>query len=243
MNLKTKIVRTLGVIIFSVGALFGIALFGGAVWGDLEAVLFNTSMSGEATLKTLRCPVMITPKEPGTVSAAVKNSLDRSTEFMIRTHISHGYVTLMREMTAKLPLDPGESERLEWTVTPEDAAYGNTLILVRVYLFGRYPLPSRRGSCGILVINTPHFTGSQVFAFILVASLLGMAIGMGLWVVGNRPLSGLGLNVAHAMIGLAGTVLVGMIVGFIGWWIIGVIIFVITVILIGAIFGYFVKGT
>lgn len=240
MNSENKAIRILGVLIFSVGVLLGMALFASAVWGDLEASLFDTSMRGDATLTTLRCPVMMTATGPGTVTATFTNPLERPIDFYIRAHISQGYVTLMREEITSLPLDPGEMQPVQWTVTPDDAAYGR-LILVRVRLSAKYPLPSRGGSCGILVVDLPYFTGNQILAFILAASLLSMVVGAGLWVAGNRPLSGLGLDVTRAMGALAGCVLAGTIVGLLGWWGLGVLIFAFTVLLIGAIIGYFVN--
>ncbi|MBC8262894.1 MAG: hypothetical protein H8E47_02055 [Anaerolineales bacterium] len=239
MNSENRAIRTLGVLIFSAGVLLGMALFASAVWGDLEATLFDVSMRGSAPLTTLRCPVMMTATEVGTVTAAFTNPLERAIEFTIRTHISRGYVTLMREINSKLPLAPGETQTLEWTVTPDDAAYGR-LILVGVRLSAKYPLPSRHGSCGILIVNLPYFTGNQVGAFTFAASLLSMVVGAGLWVTRNRPLSGLGLDVTRTMGALAGCVLAGMIVGLLGWWVLGVIILVITVLLISTIIGYFV---
>lgn len=239
--IKNKIIRTLGVLLFSAGVLFGMALFGIVVWPDLEASLFDTSNRGNARFTTLRCPVMMTAKEIGTVSARFENSLERPVEFFIRTHISHGHITLKREIISKLPLASGETQTLKWTVTPEDAAFGR-LILVRVRLGPKYPLPSRDASCGILVVDLPYLNGNQVFAFALAASLLGMVAGAGLWAVANRPLSRLGRDVTHAMGALAGSVLIGTVVGLLGQWLLGVIIFVITVLLIGAIAGYFVSG-
>jgi len=240
MNSKNKIIRILGVLIFSAGVVLGMALFGGAAWGDFEASLFNTSMRGEAPLTTLRCPVMMTAAGPGTVTATFTNPFEKPVDYYIRAHISQGYVTLMREEITNLPLDPGETQAVQWTVTPDDAAYGR-LILLRVRLAAKYPLPSRHGSCGILVVDLPYFSGNLIFAFALAASLLSMTGGAGLWVVVNRPLSGLGLDVTRAMSALAGSVLAGTIVGLLGWWLPGGLILVFTVLLLGAIIGYFVN--
>jgi hypothetical protein len=240
MNSKNGLIRTLGVFVFSVGALLGIALFGAIVWADFEASMFDVGMRGTAPLKTLTCPVMMTATEAGTVRATFTNPFERPVEFTIRAHISDGYVTLMREINSKLSLAPGETKSLEWPVTSDDAAYGR-LVLVRVRLAAKYPLPSRHGSCGILVVDLPYFTGNLVFALALAASLLSMAAGAGLWGVANRPLRGLGLDVIRAMGALAGCVVTGTVVGLLGWWMVGVIILVITVLLTGAIIGYFVN--
>ena len=202
--------------------------------------MFDVTLRGDATLRTLRCPLMMTTAETGTVTATFTNPFERPTEFTIRTHISRGYVTLMREIFTKLPLDPGEKQTLELTVTPDDAAYGR-LVLVNMRLYPKYPYPARTGTCGILVINESNLTGNQVFAFTLVVSLLSMVVGLSLWVTGDRPLSGLGLDVTRAMSALIVCVLAGTIVGLFGWWVFGVIIFMITVLLIGTIIGFFMK--
>jgi hypothetical protein len=239
MDSKNKNIRTLGVLIFSVGFLLGLALLAIVVWGDLEAHIFDPAIPSDEMLTTLRCPVMITAPEVGTVTATFTNPLDRPVEFRIRTHISEGHVTLMREENTSLPLEPGETQPLQWTVTADDAAF-RRLILVRVRLFGKYPLPSRAGSCGILVVDLPYLSGSLIFALAFAASLLGMAGGAGLWVVANRPLSDQSLGVLRAMGALAGCVVVGTIIGLLGHWMLGGVVFVITLLLIGAVIGYFV---
>jgi hypothetical protein len=235
-----KIMHTLGMPAFVVGIFLGIALSAIAVWGDLEASLFDTSIRGDEAL-AIKCPVMLTTKEEaGTVSAAFTNSLSRPVTFTIRTNISQGYVTLIKKINSKLHLAPGETQILKWPVNPDDAAYGR-FILVRVYRSAKYPLPSRDGACGILVVDLPYLSGNQIFAFILATSLLGMGGGLGLWVVVNRPLSRPKRDVARAMGVLAGCVLGGMIASLSGRWLLGLFIFVLTVLLGGAMVGHFIN--
>ena len=233
---------TLSVLIFSVGVVLGMSLFGIVLWGDFEAARFDAAYRFDEPLKTIRCPVMMTAKDIGSVTASFTNSLDRPVEFRIRTHISQGSATLMREENSILPLEPGETQEIGWTVTPDDAAFGR-FILARVRLFGKYPLPSRDGSCGILFVNLSNLTGNQVFILILAATLLFMAVGVGLWIAGNKPLSGLGLTVVQAMGALVGCMLVGTIVGLLGNWMLGGIVLVVTLLLIGTTVGYFINRT
>jgi hypothetical protein len=183
---------------------------------------------------------MMTKAETGTVTATFTNPLERPIELYTRAHITEGYVTLMREVIATLSLNPGDTKPLRWTVTSDDAAFGR-LILVKVTVNRKYPLPSRQGTCGILVVGLPYFTGTQVFALTFAASLLSMAGGAGLWIAANRPLKELGRDVIVAMGVLAGSVLVGMIISLRGSWLFGGLVFVFTVLLIGAIVGYFVN--
>ena len=240
MNLRNNTMRTLGVLLLSFGVLLGLALLAIIVWGDFESTMFDPSIKQDTTLTTLRCPVMISRAETGTVTATFTNPLDRHIELYTRTHITEGYVTLMREIIATVSLDPGETKPLHWTVTADDAAFGR-LILVKVTVNAKYPLPSRQGTCGVLVAGLPYLTGTQFFALAFAATLLSMAGGAGLWFVANRPLKDLGQDVMVAMSVLAGSVLVGLLAGLRGAWLLGGLVLVATVLLVGAIIGYFVN--
>ncbi len=238
MKSRNKAISIPGLFIFSIGVLLGLALFASAVWGDLEAFLFDSSMGADARLTSLRCPVILGKTETGVVRATVSNPLDRPSDRRIRTHISEGYITLMREIKTQLSIDPGDRQQAEWGVTADDAVYGR-LILVRVYLFARYPLPSRSGSCGILVLDLFNLPGNLIFALAMAASLLSMGIGLGLWTAGNQPLGGRIRNATSAMVVLAVIVLAGMLAMLLAWWQVGLILLVIAILLSGAVLAYF----
>ncbi len=232
MRFRNKALRTLGAILFSLGFVIGLAVFAGAVWADFEAAMFDTSIRGDATLRGVRCPVIITKDETGIISAPFHNPLDRVANFAIRTRISEGFVTLMREEKELLPVAPGATERLEWTVTADDAAYGR-VVLVRMLSRGGYPLPSRDASCGILVLDVPFLSGGQILTLGVVASFVLMALGGALWLVGSGPLrEGFQLDLTRGMGALVGSVLIGMLVAFMGSWLLGVALVVITALLV-----------
>lgn len=237
MNLRERLARPLGILLFSAGLLLGMALFGTLVWADFEAVLFNPGRRYDAPLRSLRCPVMITRSETGTVTASLTNPLDRSIDRYVRAHITDGYVTLMREVDQSVSIASGERERLAWEVTADDAAF-ERFILVRIVVRGRYPLPSRQGTCGIFVVDVPYLTGEQVFGLVFTASLISMGMGFGLWYRASEPLRARGLQAARAMGMLASSVALGTIVGWLGWWLPGAIVFLITVLGVGVIIGY-----
>ena len=231
MTGRNRRLRTIGAILFSAGFVIGFVIFAGMVWADFEGAMFDTAIRGEKRLRTLRCPVVISEKEMGTISATFHNSLDRPVQFAIRTRISQGFVTLMREEKALLPVDAGGTEGLQWTVTPDEAAYGR-VILVKVLLMGNYPLPSRQATCGVLVLDVPFLTGSQALALGVSASLAFLALGGALWLFGSWPLEeGFELDLARGMGALAASVLVGMIAGFWGSWLLGVAVVVVTALL------------
>lgn len=239
---KGKLAGILGVIVFSVGVLLGTVLIAVTVWADLEATLFNPQARQYAPFRNLRCPIMINSEETGVIRARFKNTLDRATDLFIRAHISHGYVTLRREVISEIPLDSGESERLEWEFDKEDAAF-ERLVLFRVTVRGGYPLPKRQGTCGVLVVNTSLLTGRQIVTALLVGSLVFMVAGGVLWLVNNRHMHDLQLQLTRAMIFLIVCVVLGIIVGFLGWWVFGVFFLVTILLAIGVITGYFVNET
>jgi hypothetical protein len=238
MKSQKRIIRLLSVLVFSAGVLLGLALSAGAVWGDLEATLFGVSITADASLRTLKCPVMMTTTESGTVAATFSNPTGRQISPKIQTHISHGYVTLKREIRTRVRLAPGESQQLEWPVASDDAAYGY-LILVKVLALGQYPLPSRQGSCGILVVNLPSFTGKQIVALSFATSLLSMVLGAALWVVGSQPLSKRGRAAVRAMSCIAAAVLAAMLSALLGWWVLGGVLLVIAVLLVAQVVIHF----
>lgn len=229
---------TWSLLIYSAGVLLGVILFGSSVWGSIEAFLFESALPADETIRSLKCPVMITSSQTGKVTATFRNPGNRSAMTTVRTYITDGLFSLVREVNTRIQLEPSETKELDWTIYPEDAAW-ERFILVRVYSLRSPPLPSRTGSCGILLVNIPFLTGNQVVALISVASISGMAVGLGTWVSSNRPLSRRNRYSTQTMGVLAALVLAGLIVGILRWWFIGLFLFTFIVLLIVVMITYF----
>jgi len=224
-----------------VGVIIGLGLSGLAVWADLEASLFSSGITREAGLPSLKCPVMITADEIGIVRATIENTLDRRSTRRVFADFSQGYVTLIREEKDLFSLEAGESRELEWTVSPEDAVY-KRVILARIKSFGGYPSPDRQGSCGILVFNVKGISGDQLLVILLVTSLALMAVGIG--TSGRFHSAGQRRNrrIMRAMVALAIFVILGLASTLFGWWVVGLIILVISILLLGAIISFFLTN-
>ncbi len=252
MNPQPKRMPIISVVTFTAGILLSMALFALVIWPDFEASLLDPAIRQDARLRTLRCPVMITKVETDTVSAAFKNRLQRPATFHIRAHISQGYITWMREINESLPLAPGERQRLQWPIAPDDAAFGR-LVLVKVTVRGGYPLPTRQGTCGVLVIPPLALAGmrwtqgNHIFTFGLAVGWSLLILGVG--IRGRTPQARLGeakrrsvmLQGTGGMGLLAGSIIGGTVVSLLGRWILGGIMFVITLLLLGAILEHFAK--
>ncbi len=238
MKRHKTVLRSVSVLLFVIGVALGLVLSIMAVWGEIEAMMFDLSRDADAGLGSLRCPLIVTTKDTATATASVKNPTDKKMTRSLKVHISHGHATLMREINEKLPLEPGEKKQLEWALATDDAAFGR-FILVGAYMPSYYPYPSRRGTCASLVLDMPYLTGGQIAALAVAGSGLGMGSGVGLWIAADRPSNEKRRKATRAMGTLAATIAAGLVANLLGWWLLGGILLVITVILIAELFRHF----
>ncbi|MFO7538238.1 MAG: hypothetical protein R6X32_09290 [Chloroflexota bacterium] len=182
-----KLLTWIGISIFVLGAITASIYQGLLLWGHLEDTQFDTSdpaLMVEERLRTLQCPRIITLDEVTTVSAAFTNPTDSSRIRIVRTNISEGFVSLRRELITNLTLSPGETQRLEWEVSSDDAVWGR-FIFVRVHVLRTSAqLPAQSATCNILVLNLSGVSGSLIANLWLALSLLGPVLGVGMW---SRP--------------------------------------------------------
>lgn len=223
-------INAVSIFIFAIGILVGTLLVAITAWGDLEAAMFDTTVKADGSISFLNCPVMMTTSEISKVSASFTSTHVRPIERRVRIHISNGHLTLMREEKASLPMTPGKTEKISWVVSPDDAAF-DQWILVRVYMFPSATLSSKDGSCGILVIDSPYFTGNQILIAGYTTSLLFTAIGLALWSHNNKPLAIKRNNTLRGLFFMAGNIMIGMIVSYLGWFLLGIISVALTLLL------------
>lgn len=236
-----KSLGILGVIIFILGLIIGLAFLGFTMWADFESTLFSAAESGEARLTSLRCPVVINQTETGLIKAKVTNTLDRMATQRVDAYISDGFVTLIRTHRDLFKLDPGDSRSLEWEISSEDAAF-NIVVLARIFAKGGYPSPDRQGTCGVLVVPTSTLSGNLITIATIASSIILQMAGLGLWNWSNRPLKGKSLRAFQAMVVLTTFIAAGMVTSIMGWWLIGALIFMVSILLIGGIIAYFITA-
>lgn len=240
MKNRNKPLRVVSLIVYSAGLILGMLIAGGIVWSDLEASLFDSSIKTKSSL-SLNCPVAITTHETGKITATLKNPTDRIKNFYIRAHISEGYVSLKREIDQQIPVAIGEKEKVSWEIYPEDAAY-NRIILFRANVNAAYPLPTQGNFCGVLVLDIPLLTGSQFFILMLGLSLACLIGGMAIWKKINRPMNENLRSMTNAMIALAIIIYSTIVVSYFGIWILGILLFAISILMIGVIFGRYIPS-
>jgi hypothetical protein len=206
-------------IIFAVGIISGLILISLATWADQEASLFELTSAYDKNLPSLRCPLMIGRDEESSISVTVKNPSTYQVNPLTTAHITSGYILLINEFRETPSLPPGGEETFSWPIKPADAAY-NTLVLARVFVERSYPLPSRTGSCGVLVLPFGGIPGKAVSTFLLLISLAGMTLGLVFW-RGRRVLSARESGFFSGLLALAGLTIAGFVSVALSVWLIG----------------------
>jgi hypothetical protein len=217
MNSQHRVLRIAALAIYFTGLILAAAFAAGAAWADFEASLFDVnSMSlAQQNIGSFSCPVAITRNEIGKVRASVSNPTDSARNFTVRAHVSEGFVLWMAEDEQVVPLEPGHTKTLEWSVSPEQAAW-ERLILVRVYVPRNRQIPPQTASCGILLLDTVALSGSTIVGGMLGASLLGIVGGIGLWAAASRPLTEQRRQRLYGLLAVGGMILAAVIGGLLG---------------------------
>ena len=157
-------------------------LEGMSFWGYPEALAFDSSLTAEARLSSVRCPVILAPGESGTVSVTVRNPNDYPIEAWISAHISMlGMQENMLRELRSAPLAPGEKTTLRWEVS-EQNKNNSGMILARIFLrlTERHP-PSRTRHCGIATIDLWGLSSGLITSAALVGGHILQAAGIWVW--------------------------------------------------------------
>ncbi len=240
MNRFSKLSRSLGIVFFSCGILVDILFFALLSWPGLEAYDYFGYQPAEAALTSLKCPFVLTTHESGEVTATYSNPSRLTFTPQFRVEISSPDLS-NRTVNSVPAIAPGETKELHWAITSNDVVYGH-LILAEVYVSPVYNTPDREGRCGSLWVDIPQLTGMQIFAGVLVAGLLLTGSGWGLWIASNRPKRGSEPDYTGAMLALTAVVLLGMIAGMMGWWLMGVGCLVLSILLILSTLGHLIAS-
>ncbi len=154
-------------------------LEGQSFWGYPEAIAYDSSLTREARMSGLRCPILLTPGKSGTVSINVSNPNDYPITAWVSAHISMPDMTenMIRD-TQGVNLAPGERSTLRWEVSGENVIRNRT-ILVRTFLrlTDRHP-PSRTTHCGIISLDIWGLPSNTIMLVALVGGHLLQAFGI-----------------------------------------------------------------
>jgi hypothetical protein len=233
MKPQNKILNALGLVLFFTGILLGVAFFGSLTWANLEARFYFGFNGGAETTLRLTCPHIMTTHDTGSVTAVVANKVEKTINPIFQADISG---PLLRSVRTQPSIEPGKTQQVKWEISAKDVDYGH-LIMAQVYQYASFKTPTATATCGTLFLNLPGLTGMQVYILILVVSLLGIAIGIALWLIGNRTLKGRFVERLWEMVLLTVVVLVGILFGSLGLWIFGTLALVLSLLMFVVLIG------
>jgi hypothetical protein len=180
----------------------------------------------------------MTTSDTDVVSISLTNDTNQDLSPLIRTEIS--YFGAARSESIHYPLAVGQTRKLVWPVTTEDMVFGH-LVMARVYVYSAFTMPSQTDTCGTVMVNFPGLSGIQLFYLSLALILVCVLAGWSLWLAGSRPIQTSELMALRAMALYTIIVPIGLIAGFNGWWVLGLICAVISLLLTIAVIGYYLQ--
>ena len=212
---------------YVLGVIIGLSLLGISAWADMEATFYGFDRLANAGLGGFQCPVLMTRQETQSISLNISNPTDRRISPSVRTQISTP--ALPEQVTETIALEPGESQRLEWAVGPDNIDL-ERFIFAKTLLYSSHPLPSEEATCGIFILDLPG-SGRVILLILVTLSLLGM--GWGLYRLNEfRLASDLLARHMGSMIFMALMIVVGLIVSFRGGWVPSLLILLVVILII-----------
>ena len=226
MNTKRS-TTAVGFLLFFAGVFLGTAFFGGLTWAQFEATFYGFPRLSTENFDGLTCPKLMTISDTGTLHATVKNETDRKIEPVLRVEISTP--AMARSERIKLSMEPGESKTATWSVSSENIDL-DFFIFAKVYRYPAYKTPLAEAGCGILVLDLPFISGQILFGAWLGASILLTLSG--LWLLTEYRKTEVGrARISGAMTLLAVVVLIGLVLGIQGIWLLGILALMLVVLL------------
>lgn len=208
-----KLLSFAGILLYLAGTLSILAFSVGVLLGEIEVNIVFPKIS-DGTLK-VSCPLVLSPRESGTIRTTVTNTVDENTKPMVISHISKGDGS--QDANQILPLAPGQSQSLEWEVGPANIIY-DRVILVNILQMRYSKLDSNQGGCGIMILDLFGLPGAWSLAIVLALCLLLVASGSVLWLHDHSTRDEDSVKVIQIGRVFAGLVLAGLFFSFIRWW-------------------------
>jgi hypothetical protein len=232
MKNKIFIGSLAAILLFLVGVFLEIAFSGRVLWGEIEARTYISSPSGSLGL-TLKCPLVLSRNETGTISALILNSLDEEVLPVVTASLSRN--TSPKEISGTLMLAPHTSQVMQWQVDASNTVFGR-LILVNISQRKYRDLPAREGYCSILFLDLLGMKGRLILILLCSVCLLCIIAGSALWLRLHAPLQEQDNALARPFASLAALATLALIAALWRWWGLIIILDGLALILIVVIF-------
>lgn len=221
-----RLVRILGYSIFYLGIIMGVILAAIAVWNRTEAISYFFRGAKFDPFPGLRCPAFVAPTETATITANFSNPTNEADTFFYRIEVSGASAT--RRIADQVTVPPRQTKSVQWTVDANDI----DLLFFIFTKINTSPTPTHSAQeavCGMMVVNFLGLNGIQLSTLAICLSFLGIAMGLGLW---QRTITKADTSIQRLMPAIGVVVLFALFSGAMGWWMAGLALLVITILLL-----------
>lgn len=232
MKLSPSITRLFGALLFTIGAIAGIALVTMLTWANLEADFYSFYTFSRNPIQSLECPALMTRSETNEVTAVFENPTDRTITPNLRVQVSSP--GLFRVEESQLSIASGSEEVLVVPVSKADIDL-RQFIIVNIYKFPAYQTPPQQSRCGIFVLDVPGLTGEQIYWLLAIGGTALMALGGYLWWTYSNTSVLSNKKPSRAPFFLMSMIILGIIFGSMRIWALSGLILLISIMLVGTI--------
>jgi len=224
--MNRTLLRLFAYALFYLGVILGFALALISLWNRMEAISYFFQGTKYAPFHGLHCPAFLSPTEQGIATAVFKNPTNEEDTFYYRTEISGAPSTRRSEGTITMP--PHQRKSIQLTVDAKDVDL-LFFIFVKIHILPNALHDSQEAVCGMMMVNILGIRGVPLATLAISLSFLTMAIGWSLWQQTSTKTDG---NKQRVLQTLGLVVLSAMFAGAMNWWIVGVALSVITLLLL-----------
>ena len=225
LTMKIPPLRILASVLFFLGIISGFSIAIISTWSKVESADYFFRGTTYEHFSGLRCPLLLTRSETGVVNIIFDNPTDSADDFYYKVEIS-GFLS-PRQIEGHVSVPAHQKSGVGLTVNKDDIDL-QFFVFVKIVISPNGTRPTRGADCGIMVLDNSRFTGGQLFMTALVLSLLGIILGFVLW---RRSGVDVNSDIQRVMQLLGIVVLLAMFAGLVGWWFIGILFIVLTLLL------------
>lgn len=230
-----KWVSFVGAVLFIIGVLLGGSLNLLLAWSDIEAnFYFGADPAGD--LPGMQCPLILSADEVGTVSVSLTNPRTREMKPIIEfTASSRG---LFRQTKDQPTMAAEETREFKWNISRADIDFG-IFAMAKVFVFSAFYQPNQlSATCGILWLNLPGLSGVTIYLLWVALSVVFIVGGWLMWYLVRSPSVWRTVLLSRGMAVLGIAVLVNLPVTALGWWELGFLLLILTVLIATSLVGY-----
>ncbi len=227
--MKTTARRTAGTVIFLAGLALGLCMALVPIWANLEAASYFSSGADYAQFRGLHCPILMGRSDTATVTSTFNNPNSKAIQPYYEVEVSGAGET--RSLEGQVLIPAYASRTIYWTVDVSDIDLGY-FIMNKFDVLPFAGNPAREATCGIMVLDLAGLNGAQIFDWGLVLSLLGLVGGLALREASEGRASSKERSERNGLRAAGIAACLALLTGFMGWWLVGVVFFAITILLL-----------